>query len=128
MAHCLYTVGQSSKLDDTANQALLYSSLLLVSTIHTQDFADVEGDMLSNRVTFPILAPSASRILTALVYPMWGVFLSMQWCLGTVSLLSMAGLSVYLSGRIYRLRTSREDKFSYIIYNVSSSDIGLPNA
>ncbi|KAI6138756.1 UbiA prenyltransferase family [Pisolithus thermaeus] len=113
------TIILSSKtsVDRTSLVALLSSGLLLVTTIHAQDFADVNGDSLSGRRTFPIIAPEGSRLYMLAALPIWSIALSMFWGLGPLcGILFLAGL--FVGSRYYQFRDERHDQSSYLIYKV----------
>ncbi|KAI6139154.1 UbiA prenyltransferase family [Pisolithus thermaeus] len=114
------TVILSSKtsVDRTSLVALLSSGLLILTTIHAQDFADVNGDSLSGRRTFPIIASEGSRLYMLAALPIWSIALSMLWGLGPLcgTLFFLAGL--FVGSRYYQFRDERHDQSSYLIYNV----------
>ncbi|KAI6121107.1 hypothetical protein F5141DRAFT_1087746 [Pisolithus sp. B1] len=121
------TIILSSKtsVDRTSLVALLSSGLLLVTTIHAQDFADVNGDSLSGRRTFPIIAPEGSRLYMLAALPIWSIALSMFWGLGPLCgiLFFLAGL--FVGSRYYQFRDERHDQSSYLIYKVSCGVIWI---
>ncbi|TDL18470.1 hypothetical protein BD410DRAFT_728472 [Rickenella mellea] len=111
-------IGTSTALDYTAMISILYSALVIFTTIQTQDFPDVIGDSALGRVTIPIKYPEASRKFTFVAMIAWSVFFSSTWALGTLSSLIFCVLGAYVGSRIYLLRTVQDDKRSYVIYNV----------
>ena len=54
--------------------------LVILTTIHAQDFADIAGDSALGRVTFPIRAPALSRALIYLGIPLLSLALSVFLC------------------------------------------------
>jgi hypothetical protein len=113
------TIGQTRWLDDIARQALLFSACVILTTIQAQDFSDVVGDAQIGRVTFPIYAPSFSRVFTLFVIVLWSAILSMHWSLGLYWQIAFCSLGAYVGWRYYRLRTSAQDSRSYLLFNVS---------
>lgn len=111
--------GQTSNLDTTALQALLCSASIILTTIQAQDFADVIGDANIGRVTFPIYAPSFSRVFTLVAMIAWSVFLSAHWCLGYWGRIFFCCLGAMIGLRYYLLRESEQDSRSYLYFNVS---------
>jgi hypothetical protein len=109
----------SSSFDSTTHLALVCSLLIIFTTIHAQDFADVIGDQKSGRLTIPILAPEGSRIIMLGTLLIWSLFLTKLWGLGPIcgSIFTLMGLQVGL--RYFYLRTVRDDRLSYVFYNVS---------
>ncbi|RDB19704.1 hypothetical protein Hypma_013170 [Hypsizygus marmoreus] len=47
--------------------------MLIFTTIQAQDFPDIDGDVASKRMRFPIYAPEFSRAFTLLVIPSWSI-------------------------------------------------------
>jgi len=71
--------GSSDGLDIITLKALVNNSLVILSTIHVQDFPDVEDDTAQNRKTIPILAPVISRILTSTLVIFWSIYMEFIW-------------------------------------------------
>ncbi|KAJ6546377.1 UbiA prenyltransferase family [Mycena sp. CBHHK59/15] len=106
------------RLDHIALQSLVCSALLIFTTIHTQDFSDIEGDRANGRVTLPIYAPKVSRIYTFLALGVWSVGLGRVWDLGPSSQILLCGLGLVIGWRFYSFRTASDDTKTYIAYNV----------
>lgn len=51
-------IGNGCEPDAVTYNALVISGLIIFTTIHAQDFADVDGDFAIGRITFPIYAPA----------------------------------------------------------------------
>ncbi|PBK68618.1 hypothetical protein ARMSODRAFT_988745 [Armillaria solidipes] len=92
------------------------SALIVLTTIHAQDFQDVPGDRIQGRKTLPIVAPTASRICMILLL-MWSMWLGAisQTAVAQVFLISAA---IVVGGRFMLFRTVPADRISYILYNV----------
>ncbi|KAG1731565.1 UbiA prenyltransferase family [Suillus lakei] len=73
--------GESS-LDRISITALCCSALVILVTIHAQDFADANGDRRSGRRTLLIVAPEGSRIYMLCVLPLLSFALIFFWNLG----------------------------------------------
>lgn len=99
---------------------MILSGIIIFTTIQSQDFADVAGDVSIGRVTFPIYAPEASRKVTLIAMVLWSVFLAALWELGTFSGGAFCALGAYVGYRYYNLRSVKEDEVSYRVYNVST--------
>ncbi|KAI0092001.1 UbiA prenyltransferase family-domain-containing protein [Irpex rosettiformis] len=97
--------------------------LIIGTTIHAQDFRDVEGDKLKGRTTLPILLPRGSRWSVFLLVLGWSVVLA-GWA-STVHLtlkIAYMALGVWV-GSIFVLRERIEDdRWSYDAYNVRCLD------
>ena len=112
--------GSSNGLDIISLKALVYNSLMILSTIHVQDFPDVEGDTAQNRKTIPILAPVISRILTSAMIIFWSIYMGFIWRVGIWCSGVLLAVGLVIAWRLWFLRTTSEDRISYVIYNVSS--------
>ncbi len=114
-------VGTHGVLGDSITEAILRGALIVLTTIHAQDFQDVPGDRIQGRKTLPIVAPTASRISMILLL-MWSMWLGVisQTVLAQIFLISAA---VVVGGRFMLFRTVPADRLSYILYNVRSFPI-----
>ena len=115
------TAGSSHNIDAIAIRALRSSGLIILSTIHVQDFPDVEGDIALNRKTIPIVAPVISRALTSIMIIFWSVYIAIIWRIGNWCSGVLLSVGLIVAWRLYFLRTASEDKKSRATYNVSSS-------
>ena len=50
----------------------------------------------------------------------WSVFLAWFWDIGTVCGAIFVGFGSFVGSRYYFLRRADDDKFSYVLYNVST--------
>ena len=113
------SLGSSRDLNAIALKALRNSGLVILSTIHVQDFPDVEGDAALNRKTIPIVAPVMSRPLTSIVIACWSIYSAFTWSMGIGCSGVFFSVGLTVAGRLYFLRTTSDDKMTYIVYNVS---------
>lgn len=113
--------GSTRAVDRVSATAICISGLVIFTTIHAQDFADVVGDSTLGRRTFPIVAPRLSRTVTLLSMTAWSLFLAWFWGIGPLSSCVFVALGVVIAGRYYRLRNPAADKLSYVLYNVSDA-------
>ncbi len=99
-------VGTHGVLGDSITEAILRGALIVLTTIHAQDFQDVPG----------IVAPTASRISMILLL-MWSMWLGVisQTAIAQIFLISAA---IVVGGRFMLFRTVPADRISYILYNV----------
>lgn len=112
-------------LDKTALLALLCSTSIIFTTIHAQDFADVEGDKASGRRTLPIVAPEGSRVWMLVALMLWSCVLAGLWGLGPVSGTLYFCTGSLVGARYFKLRKIDDDKRSYLLYNVSLGVLGF---
>ncbi|TFK68105.1 hypothetical protein BDN72DRAFT_61470 [Pluteus cervinus] len=104
--------------DKTALIALACSTLIIFTTIHAQDFADVEGDKVSGRRTIPIIAPEGARISMLALLLGWSTILAALWGLGPVSGALFFAMGGFVGARYFSLRDEKDDRISYLLYNM----------
>ena len=99
------------------------NALIVLSTIHAQDFRDEVGDKLMGRRTIPIVWPEGSRVGILVMLTGWSIGLS--WACGLAFLFSVpfCAWAVFIGLRFFRKRTSEEDQRSYRYYNVGFFNI-----
>ncbi|KAK0215513.1 UbiA prenyltransferase family [Armillaria fumosa] len=113
---CTIVSGKHGVLGDPISEAIFRGALIVLTTIHAQDFQDVPGDRIQGRKTLPIVAPTASRISMILLL-MWSMWL------GAISQTAVAQgflilAAIVVGGRFMLFRTVHADHISYILYNV----------
>ena len=111
--------GEGRPLSASAVLLLLCSGLVILTTIHAQDFADIAGDSALGRVTFPIRAPALSRALIYLGIPLLSLALSVAWDMFWAARVLFLALGSAVAWRFYAFRTISQDARSYVLYNVS---------
>lgn len=116
---CSYIEGSKHFLDSLSLVAIALSGALIFTTIQAQDFPDVDGDIASGRVTFPILAPEFSRIFTLIAIIGWSVGLGWFWGIGPRCGCFFVMLGSSVGCRYYWWRTPQHDRWSYQLFNVS---------
>ncbi|KAH9920286.1 UbiA prenyltransferase family [Fomitopsis serialis] len=94
------------------------AALIVLTTIHAQDFEDIAGDRLSKRKTLPIVYPYASRVSMAVALPAWSIAICVIWGATALQAIVLTGLASYLGWRFHFLRSPTADRRSYIIYNL----------
>ncbi|KAG1723716.1 UbiA prenyltransferase family-domain-containing protein [Suillus paluster] len=109
--------GESS-LDRTSIQALSCSTLVILLTIHAQDFADVNGDRRSGRRTLPIVAPEGSRIYMLCVLPLLSFALASFWSLGPLCSAFFISVGSGVGLRYFLFRDEIRDQANYRLYNI----------
>ncbi|KZT18943.1 hypothetical protein NEOLEDRAFT_1152282 [Neolentinus lepideus HHB14362 ss-1] len=98
--------------------AVILSGILLITTIHAQDFKDVAGDRIHHRKTLPIAMPKLSRISLMVAMFAWSFYLPRLWQVDfpVSCLFGVLGSSVGL--QCYLCRSVKADKRMYIAYNI----------
>ena len=112
---------------DSISPMLLHSQVLnglvVLTSIHAQDFQDMEGDSAGGRETLPILYPVASRLSMLVLLPGWSLFLSCFWDVNAtvavpfILLGSFVGVQYFLN----KASLSARDHQTYRVYNVRAS-------
>lgn len=97
-----------------------FSGLIVLVTIHAQDFQDVEGDAICGRRTLPIVFPESSRHLMVWSLPLWSVFLSWFWGIDMLRSAILLVIGIFCGLRFILYRDAVADRRSYIYYNVST--------
>ncbi len=115
---CSPLVGNFQYPDHISETAIILSAMVIFTTIQAQDFQDVEGDLASKRITFPIYAPEFSRLVTFLVIPLWTVVLICYWNVGWLVRMVYMALGSIVGMRYYYNRSLEADRRSYLWYNV----------
>jgi 4-hydroxybenzoate polyprenyltransferase len=111
-------LARESSLDGTSIKALVCSTLVVLLTVHAQDFADVNGDRRSGRRTLPIIAPEGSRIYMLCALPLLSFVLASIWSLGPLSSLLFVSMGSWVGIRYYLVRDEIRDQANYRLYNV----------
>lgn len=115
------SLGAEADIDRVAFISILQNALIIFTTLHAQDFADVTGDKCLGRRTFPIVHPSASRMTISTALVAWSPIVCNVWRIDKITALAFTMLGCLTSARFWYLRTAEADNLSYILYNVSIS-------
>ncbi|KAK0187622.1 hypothetical protein F5146DRAFT_1104605 [Armillaria mellea] len=103
-------------LGDFITEALLWVTLIVLTTIYAQDFQDVLGYCIQGCKMLPIIAPVGSRISMILLLLMWSMWLGpISTALSQGFLLSTA---IVVGGHFMLFCTVSADCLSYILYNM----------
>ena len=95
------------------------ASLIILTTIQTQDFYDAEGDAMRGRRTLPLVLPRSSRIFTALAIPVWSLILKAYCRLHPAFALPFVALGMFVGARFLWDITEASDRRSFMFYTVS---------
>ncbi|EJD06402.1 uncharacterized protein FOMMEDRAFT_75736 [Fomitiporia mediterranea MF3/22] len=115
---CLIAGSNCYSLDNISYLSILYSVVVILTTIQAQDFKDTVGDKLIGRKTMPIVWPTASRTLIFFLLLIWSSVLSIVWRLETVPALAFHLLGLVIGGRFLMMKKVKADQTSYLLYNV----------
>ena len=92
---------------------------ILATTIQAQDFQDVIGDKAVGRYTLPIAFPNFSRYTLLVTLVMWSPYLTTMWEITTPTGVVFTFLGIVVGIRYYFWRSTKDDEWSYVLYNVS---------
>ncbi|KAI0629571.1 UbiA prenyltransferase family-domain-containing protein [Trametes polyzona] len=106
-----------TRLDAIALGSVLASAGIFATTIHTQDFKDVEGDRAIGRQTIPIVFPSAARYTVLFPLLAWSLGLSVLWGLSGVLGALFTTLGTYVGVLYLRGQTIHEYQVAFYWYN-----------
>jgi 4-hydroxybenzoate polyprenyltransferase len=107
-----------STVSETGKLAVQLTIAVFTSTVHCQDFKDVEGDRITGRCTVPIMFPVASRLVVGLGLPIWSFVLCCIWDIDWFCTLAFVAYGCFVGGRFLCLRTRDADKRSCKYYSV----------
>ena len=107
-------------LDGSILLVITVNSLVILTTIHAQDFQDEIGDRLQSRQTLPIVWPEASRALILVMSLAWSFGLLSISAVNHLHAVAFVGLGALVGMRFYFERNVDSDKVSYVYYNVSA--------
>jgi hypothetical protein len=99
--------------------AIIGSAAIIFTTIHAQDFRDDEGDKLLGRKTFTLAYPEFARITMPSTLIFWSLVLLKTSSTNVYVLYGLLTLALYTGLRFLTLRNAKEDRHSYLLYNVS---------
>ncbi|KIY69048.1 hypothetical protein CYLTODRAFT_442935 [Cylindrobasidium torrendii FP15055 ss-10] len=122
--YCFMEFGATLVADGTSTLTLnqtcgiVGSVIIICTTIHAQDFCDVDGDKASGRSTFPIAYPETSRV-TMLTLPfLWSLVICVFSTAHFGVLAALVASSIWISYRFYLIRNIPADRTSYLYYNI----------
>ncbi|OJT05251.1 hypothetical protein TRAPUB_3958 [Trametes pubescens] len=107
-----------TRLDGIALWSVLASTGIFATTIHTQDFKDVDGDRAIGRQTIPIVFGSAARWTVIVPLVLWSVGLSVFWGLSVVAGAAVTVLAVHVGVLYLNGKTIHEYQVAFYWYNV----------
>ena len=107
--------------DGTMWIAVALSAGIIMTTIHVQDYKDIQGDIAAGRVTLPIAYaayPMLSRAITAFLLIGWSWGIARTWRLDDATAAAMGVLSLVVGTSFVSRTDSHADKISFYWYNV----------
>ena len=114
-------VGAESIINSTrASLWLIMIGMVIFTTVHTQDFRDMEGDMLRNRLTVPrVIGDKPARYVVAISVILWSTLASVLWQVGILGFLLPSSAGVLLISSLLRTEPTPEtDALAWKIWPV----------
>lgn len=102
--------------------AIGISAGIFATTIHSQDFKDVDGDRAIGRQTIPIVYPYVARYTVLFPLIAWSLGLSFVWGMGLLECVCFTLMATYIGVRYIVLPGVKYDQISFYWYNVSIRD------
>ncbi|KAJ7902542.1 UbiA prenyltransferase family [Mycena olivaceomarginata] len=106
------------RLDEVAILSIAISAGIFATTIHAQDFKDIEGDRAIGRRTIPIVLPSIARYTILVALTLWSIGLAGVWKLGIFEATAFISLGFLVGGRYIFCQSTVDDQISFYWYNV----------
>lgn len=92
---------------------------IIMTTVHTQDMYDQEGDTLRGRSTLPlVLGDGPARWITAVWMVVWGVLCPNFWHTTLLTRAIGIGLALLVGLRTLAYRSVPSDKVTFLIWNI----------
>ncbi|KAJ8592538.1 hypothetical protein M405DRAFT_859652 [Rhizopogon salebrosus TDB-379] len=107
-----------SRLEPTAISAIIMSLAVFASTLHAQDFKDVEGDRLIGRQTLPIAFPNLARTSMLIGLPLWSIYLSRVWGVDALCTSAFTAYAAMVGLRFMTCKTSQAARRSCKLYSL----------
>ncbi|KAI0819210.1 UbiA prenyltransferase family-domain-containing protein [Trametes gibbosa] len=107
-----------TRLDGIAMCSVLASAGIFATTIHTQDFKDVDGDRSIGRRTIPIVYGEAARWTVMGPLCLWSLGLWVFWGLDVVTGSAFTALAVYVGILYLRAESVYEYQRAFYWYNL----------
>ena len=107
------------QLDFVGAFSVSVMAAVLATTIQAQDFQDVIGDKAVGRYTLPVAFPNFSRYTPMVTLVMWSLYLTVVWEITPPAGVGFTFLGVVVGIRYYLWRSTKDDEWSYVLYNVS---------
>ena len=105
-------------LDPVALCSIVCSTGIFATTIHSQDFKDVEGDRAVGRQTIPIMFGASAKYTVLVPLLLWSTGLSALWRLDGMTCAALVLLATWVGVQYLVGRTVHEYQVAFYWYNV----------
>ncbi|EED83007.1 predicted protein, partial [Postia placenta Mad-698-R] len=106
------------EFDGTSIRALLLSAGIFATTIHAQDFKDVQGDQMIGRLTIPIVFPEIACYTIIIGLLVWSTILVNIWDVDEIVSGAFIIMATFVGVRFLAKRGVWHDQVSFYWYNV----------
>ena len=113
-------IDTSDSLETPIIMSIAVNALIILTTIHSQDFYDELGDRLQGRQTLPIVWQEASRMSMLIMTLAWSFGLLSIKPINHLYATAFFGLGALVGMRFYAQRDVDSDRTSYVYYNVGT--------
>ncbi|KAF7340800.1 hypothetical protein MSAN_02109100 [Mycena sanguinolenta] len=103
--------------NSNAVEPQLLNGMIILTTIHAQDFRDELGDRVAGRRTIPTEMPKIGRIAILIGLPAWSIVVGCLFSSSKLVSLLLISMGTWVGTRFYLLRTLENDRASYTAYN-----------
>jgi hypothetical protein len=121
LSHILFLGPDRARINTVAVLAVCISGGIFATTIHAQDFRDVEGDRLIGRQTLPIVFPNIAKYTVIGPLIIWSIALSYIWQLDLAFACIFCYLAFFVGFCFLNAQTVKDKQVAYDWYNVSLS-------
>ncbi|KAI5886656.1 uncharacterized protein SCHCODRAFT_02693351 [Schizophyllum commune H4-8] len=104
----------SKPRSSSAALPLLCSGLVILTTLHAQDFAGIEGDRALGRRSFPVRSPQLSRACVYMDVALWSFLLACAW---SMTWMGFLGLGLVVARRFCSFLSIVEGQRSDVPHN-----------
>lgn len=115
-------------MDGVALWSIAASTGIFFTTIHSQDFKDVDGDRAIGRQTIPIVFGALSRFTVIVPLLLWSVGLSVVWGLDIATCATFVVLGLFVGAQYVVGKSVHEYQVAFYWYNVRPSFLLLPQS
>ncbi|KAI0653348.1 UbiA prenyltransferase family-domain-containing protein [Cubamyces menziesii] len=107
-----------TRLDDVAVLSVIASAGILVTTMHSQDFRDEEGDRAIGRKTIPIVFGGMAKYMLFVPMVLWSAGLCRMWDIDVATGLVFVALTFYVGFQYLIAHSAKEFQVAFNWYTV----------
>ncbi|KAJ7575283.1 UbiA prenyltransferase family [Mycena floridula] len=114
------TISRVDSSQDIAPRVFLaqfMGAMIVLTTIHAQDFQDEQGDRVQGRRTLPIVMPTVGRFSMPVILIFWSILLTVHWSCTLIFTIGIISFGIWVGIRFWSLRSPADDRISYWLYN-----------